>query len=481
MEMKFQNLTPTGNMDLTAYKKAFEYIFNDGDIKNVAISGPYCAGKSSLLKSFKEQEENENKRFLHISLAHFKNTSNRKNERNDAKEYNKESMEMILEGKILNQLLQQIDEKYIPQTSFHVKKTVSIGRCIINTVITMLFILSLLHLNYWGKWRGWVDSCNMEILKSLLSLTTGYFARVISAVIAVILFGVGLFGILRRQKYKNILRKFSVKGNEIQLFSEDESSYFDKYLNEVLYLFENANADVIVFEDLDRYNDTEIFKRLRDINYLVNKRIQKENKKAKKQKTLRFFYLLRDDMFTTKDRTKFFDFILPVIPVLDCSSACEQLKKQLNESQISYKFNDDFLEEIAIYIDDMRILRNIINEFIIYDHALNVDEKDSDKLLAILTYKNLFPRDFVQLQFKKGYVAAVLENVTQINEHQMEEINMEKIFLCPKTGKTQNKYENIVNSEYFGLLKFLIQGGYINGEYSKYMTHSGKNNSQLTN
>ena len=59
-----------------------------------------------------------------------------------------------------------------------------------------------------------------------------------------------------------------------------------------MYLFENADADVIVFEDMDRFNANRIFERLREVNTLANIQLQKEDKKV-----LRFFYLLRDDIF----------------------------------------------------------------------------------------------------------------------------------------------------------------------------------------
>ena len=48
-------------------------------------------------------------------------------------------------------------------------------------------------------------------------------------------------------------------------------------LNEVIYIFENADADAIVFEDIDRYNANEIFQRLREVNTLVNSRRSIQN------------------------------------------------------------------------------------------------------------------------------------------------------------------------------------------------------------
>ena len=77
------------------------------------------------------------------------------------------------------------------------------------------------------------------------------------------------------------------RGNEIEIFEESDDSYFDKYLNEVLYLFENADADVIVFEDIDRFNANRIFERLREVNTLANIQLQKEENRI-----LRFFLLI---------------------------------------------------------------------------------------------------------------------------------------------------------------------------------------------
>ena len=69
-KIKFQKLTPTNDVELNVYKDAFDYIFENSDVKNIALSGPYSAGKSSVLESYKKS--NPDKKFLHISLAHFK-------------------------------------------------------------------------------------------------------------------------------------------------------------------------------------------------------------------------------------------------------------------------------------------------------------------------------------------------------------------------------------------------------------------------
>lgn len=391
----FQKLTPTDTVKMEVYEDAFKYIFENADIKNVAIAGPYSAGKSSLLESYKKKYDN--KKFLHISLAHFEETTDQ-DIKNDAKD-----IETVLEGKILNQLIQQIKVENIPQTNFRIKRTVNNGRCLAYAIGTVIFLLSILHLKYFKAWSNWIASLADSCLKALLQKSTNPYSLIISGIVATVILGLGVYQIIKTQKNKNIFRKLSVQGNEIEIFGEEDNSYFDKYLNEVLYLFENSGVDVIVFEDLDRFDDNKIFERLREINILSNIRLQ-NSKEKKSVKPLRFFYLLRDDIFINKDRTKFFDFILPVVPVLDSSNAYNQIKEHLERGGIFTEFDEKFLRELSLYIDDMRVLKNIYNEFMVYFNKLNTIELNANKMLAMITYKNIFPRDFSNLQLNQGFV-----------------------------------------------------------------------------
>lgn len=248
----------------------------------------------------------------------------------------------------------------------------------------------------------------------------------VDGLLMVTLFSFIVYGLISMQKNKNVFRKLNLKGNEIEIFEESDDSYFDKYLNEVLYLFENVDADVIVFEDMDRFNANKIFERLREVNTLVNIQLQKENKRV-----LRFFYLLRDDIFVSKDRIKFFDYIIPVVPVFDGSNSYDQFISHFKKGGIFEKFDENFLQGLSLYIDDMRLLKNIYNEFVIYYNRLNITELDCNKMLAIIAYKNLFPRDFANLQLKQGFVYTLFdskdlfveEETKRLNEHISEKIN----------------------------------------------------------
>lgn len=390
----FKKLTPVSNADISVYEEAMDFIFENPDVKNVAISGAYSAGKSSILESYKAKHKDT--KFVHLSLAHFRTPEE---DNTDSDEPVKES---ILEGKLLNQLIHQIPSERIPQTNFRVKKGVSKINLALLTIFTSLFILSITFLFASNSINLFITNLNDNWVKDVLSILSNPNSSIIAALILAICSVVFIYNLITAQKNKNVFRKITLQGNEIEIFEEQDDSYFDKYLNEVLYLFENVEADVIVFEDMDRFNVTRIFERLREVNTLVNIQIKKEE--GSKYTPLRFFYLLRDDIFISKDRTKFFDYIIPIIPVVDSSNSYEQFLKHLKEGNLLDRFNQSFLQSISLYIDDMRILKNIYNEFVVYIHRLNTTDLDYNKMMAMIAYKNLFPRDFSDLQLARGYV-----------------------------------------------------------------------------
>lgn len=47
-EYFFQKLTPTDDVDISVYDEAINFVFENNDITNVAISGAYSAGKRVL-------------------------------------------------------------------------------------------------------------------------------------------------------------------------------------------------------------------------------------------------------------------------------------------------------------------------------------------------------------------------------------------------------------------------------------------------
>lgn len=383
-KLHFEKLTPIDNVDMNVYENAIDFVFKNNDIKNVAITGAYSSGKSSVLASYKKKHQEL--QFMHISLAHFDTPDQGKID------------ESVLEGKILNQLIHQIPSDKIPQTNFRVKKKNDKESIEQMKHTFICFLIATIYFMRFDTWKNYVSILPDSCTKYILMITTHPYALIADGILIVILLSSFIGWLIGIQKSRNILHKVNLQGNEIEICPEKDDSYFDKYLNEVLYLFENTDADVIVFEDIDRYGANIIFERLREINTLANLQLEKDNK------VLRFFYLLRDDTYDSKDRTKFFDYIIPIVPVVDSSNSFDQFISHFENTEIYDRLDKNFLQGLSLYIDDMRLLKNIYNEFIIYFNRLNITELNCNKMLAIITYKNIFPRDFANLQLNRGFV-----------------------------------------------------------------------------
>lgn len=170
------------------------------------------------------------------------------------------------------------------------------------------------------------------------------------------------------------------------------------------------------------------------MNTLINSRRAKENKEP-----IRFFYLLRDDIFVSKDRTKFFDFIIPIVPILDGSNSYDQFIEHFKLGGIFELFDENFLQGISLYVDDMRILKNVYNEFIIYKTRIDTTEQNANKLLALIVYKNLFPRDFSDLQLNKGFVYSLFNSKDEFIEEKRSTLNKEITKASEKIEKIENE------------------------------------------
>ncbi|KOP69247.1 hypothetical protein AMS62_24315 [Bacillus sp. FJAT-18019] len=367
---KFQKLTPNDDVELKVYNDTFDFVFSNSDLVNVAISGAYGAGKSSVIASYKKK--NNHIRFVHVSLARFKPS--------DTEDIS-QIKESVLEGKILNQLIHQIPSNKIPQTNFKVKRSVKARSFLISTLLTTILAFALLHIFLFQKWSKYVTLLPASQLRDILFTSTNKHALLVSGLLGAVILFIFLYKLVKVQMNRNVFRKISLQGNEIEIFGESNESYFDKYLNEVLYL-------------------------------------------------------LRDDIFISKDRTKFFDYIIPVVPVVDSSNSYDQFISHFKEGGIFELFAESFLQGLSLYIDDMRLLKNIYNEFVVYFNKLNTTDLDCNRMLAMIAYKNLFPRDFSDLQLNKGMVFALFANKDEFISLEIERLN-------ELANKKRNEIENV--------------------------------------
>ena len=123
IQLDFKSLAPRADVDLSVYEKAFKFALSDTRIKNIAITGSYGAGKSSVVETFKNTVEGQKYKYLHISLAHFEKANEIPTDETQHGE-----IEHLLEGKIINQLMHKIPVERIPDSRVAIKKSPDKGQ-----------------------------------------------------------------------------------------------------------------------------------------------------------------------------------------------------------------------------------------------------------------------------------------------------------------------------------------------------------------
>lgn len=289
---------------------------------------------------------------------------------------------------------------------------------------------------------------------SWLSWTTKPIISLLVLVILFVLIIYGFYFLLKLQKDFGFIKKLSLKAEkietDIEIFSNDNSkvSYFDRYLDDVLYLFKQSGADVIVFEDIERFNDSRIFEKLKELNIVINRK-----RKICRDSKLVFFYLVKDDLFESQERTKFFDFIIPVVPVVTASNSYDQLSKILKDMELHKVLDEKFLFNISLYLDDMRLINNICNEYLTYKETLSKLPLENEKIFSMVVYKNIFPKDFSLLQKNQGYLFELLNSKEIALKNRREELNSKIKELEKKIEKADEEQLNDELELYGTILK----------------------------
>ena len=403
--LTFQKLTPITLSDdeMRGYNEALDFVFKEDDLLNIAISGPYASGKSSVFKTYEEKRlEKKKLKGIHISLSYFSPNLKSKIKNQNPDDELTFNDELMLERKIINQIIHQIEPKQIPSTDFKVKAESKSWVNIFWASIISLFFCCFIYIDktLLNKWLEEPTQLTLILIGSLFTLITFVFYKIIDL-----------------QHRKNLIRKLKIFQNEIDISSECDVSYFDKYLDEIIYILRKSKLDFIVFEDIDRYDDNLILNKLRELNYIYNQRQKNRKRKPTKGKPIKFIYLIKDEIFESKERTKFFDYILPIVPVMDNSNSLGKMEELFKNENIYSDFSITFLDTLSLYLDDIRLIKNICNEYIIYKKKLPHQASwfKKENLLAIIVYKNIFPEDYslTRLGLGQGVVHRIIESLKQ--------------------------------------------------------------------
>ncbi|MBQ6141253.1 MAG: hypothetical protein IJI54_08190 [Kiritimatiellae bacterium] len=398
-ESPFQSLTPTEDAeDIKTYSEAMDFalLSKNKDIRNIAVTGQYGAGKSSFLRTY--VKEKNKKDVLWVSLAFFLDQA--------SKDEKKEDFEHKLELSILQQM-------------FHVRKesTFWCWKIIIILVSLGLGIVGMKQPDVLVKYVA--PSIHTFVAKNaaiIFWLSCLEVSAVSVWALRSLIFWFKSLGITRLE-----VNGAGVAELGIELPDKPSFSILNHNVSTIINFFATTQYATVIFEDIDRFNDLCIFTKLRELNLLLNNGKQIKEKK----KPIRFIYALREELFKDeKNKVKFFDFVIPIIPRVNASTSRTELLSFLQEcgDDAQDESLKRFVKEISPYISDMRLLKNICNEYYTYKEQI-IDITSTNELLGLIVFKNFFPEDFALMHDERGMMWKFLERKKEAQERVAKEID----------------------------------------------------------
>lgn len=407
MENKYLELNPV--IDKTVektYKEVFDYVLQKDRIRNIAISGIYGSGKSTVCESyFDTQDKIKKKKIIHVSLGNYVNNQSEENNQNK---------ENRIEKKIIDQIIFNIKSSKIPLSNYQKKESIW-WKTLLNAFLgSIFFTLIIIWIAFWAN----ISNFNISNWQSQLFISI----MIISTFSITFIF---LYLILRKHKFKfssiRLSKKMKIKNENKTDFNE---TILDKEMKELFYILKSSKAEVVIFEDLDRFNMVEIFTKLKELNFCLNAANYDD-------KIIKFFYLIKDSLFNDyEERTKFFDFIIPIMPVLNSNNfqkkfnelleevfkkcnECKKCKENKGECEKIEKPSEKLLKESAHFVNDMRLLKNLINEFKINWKIIKIQNNnlEIDKFFAMLLIKNFLPKEYDELLKNKGSIYKLIDEI----------------------------------------------------------------------
>ncbi|MGO5363374.1 YobI family P-loop NTPase [Bifidobacterium sp. LCP19S3_H1] len=406
-----------------------------GKLRNIAISGTYGSGKSSILEKVVEDFEGVKPcSTKNISLAPLASCCGNAEWRFDNNEdglgsevhtdgFSTDAQTNWIQREIVKQLLYGVDPKDVPLSRFHRIHEKSKWEKIGFSLLTSVFLTMLLGTFFGddlGKFGQSLLSSLPFIDKWAISPSEKFLLGYV--VLLVLLFAASWMICSYLLKSNLKIGQVNVSGASLKL-DQGVDSYFDQYLDEIVYLFEKSKIETVIFEDLDRFKSPEIFDSLRELNQILNDDPVITRERSRRDgRTIRFIYAISDAVFDDQcikaseetlseerrigafSRAKFFDLIISVVPFVSSNNSYQTARNALGDEITRIDKVGDLLEDVAGFVPDQRTWITIRNDFIMYSRRLhvNLDEKKDEEnalglsaahLLAFLIYKNCYLAD----------------------------------------------------------------------------------------
>lgn len=374
--------------------------------KNIALAGHYGSGKSSVILGVQAGLDVRKVNWVNLSLSSLGiDDTQRARIRQDG---TLAPLTNLIQKEIVKQLLYRKAPSDMPASRYFRIDSFRPGPAAIwgFAVALAFFVIAVL-----------LGLVNRVATTAPAAVTTHHWAP--WAIVGTLGVLVGAIWFLGLRALQNRVRVESVSaGGAAVKLSAKENSYFDEYLDEIVYFFQKTRTEVAIFEDLDRFRDPHIFETLRELNTVLN------NSEQIDSRPVRFVYAVRDSIFEqlevdsaldgdadgatpglrapaleslpSANRTKFFDLVVPMVPFITHRSARDLLAAEFAGS--NQRPSTALVNLVGAHLTDMRLIRNIRNEFEIYRDSIlgenGLKGLTADRLFAMMVYKNLHLEDF---------------------------------------------------------------------------------------
>ncbi|WP_285425784.1 hypothetical protein [Pseudomonas sp. efr-133-TYG-103a] len=449
----FEPLTPVliESAQFDRYERELRSALGNDEVLNIALTGGYGAGKSSVLKTFFDRHPEF--QTAYVSLATFSKDApsplpNSEADPSEASSKPAHQPQNSDESKTSSDLISRIEETIVQQLLYAVPAA-RLPKTRLKRIVQTSGRSIAWRTGFWGVMLVVGARLYVPTLKDVPALDPEWLLPTLMTIpgwLSVVLAGLG--GVYLLYAGLKFLSMFSIDGLTLKggkLEAMHHGSVLHKNVDEIIYCFERSDIRVVVIEDLDRFGTQEVFFRLREINFTIRHSPQIK-------RPVHFIYAIRDELFTVTDKTKFFDLIIPVIPVVNSENSREKLYELMKGREVDGKvlgaeLDPILVETVCYYIDEMRLIKNIVNE---YDMIANLLchsglKLDQNKLFAIVVFRNLHPDEFAELSKRRGKAYASLTGLAVWASQPSAELTELKRLTDEKALREQHGEERIID------------------------------------
>jgi hypothetical protein len=433
------------------YLDLMERALRHPDTRSLALTGSYGSGKSSVLQALGRSYWDRRFPFWHrrrtIELSLSTLDPRVAPEVPTANPAEREKSNRI-QKELVKQLLYRLPPQRAPHSRFPRATT---PRLSVAGALTLLAVLGLA----WAATvlTGWHATIGDRLVE--LGWSSAWFGGAVAVGLLVLMLAVW------RVLAGRYAFRAGLKAGALTVSLEpNSSSYFDQYLDEIIYFFEVSKTSVVLIEDVDRFDDAVVFDTLRALNTLVNGSGQVGRRVV-------FVYAIRDSVLgrigVTSDaalmdavsagsgdlplaasntpdhpalelnranRAKHFDVIIPIVPFATADNAhdlmLDVMAPHVSDSEHELGISPALIRLAARHVADMRTLWSIRNEFEVhYDRLVTsaehpMPEITHDIVFSLVLLRATSPESYENIRLANSPLDVLTKRWLKLVEHNLD-------------------------------------------------------------